>query len=70
MLLRSIINYKLIANKKVLYQYIPWCPRGESNSHVFWTTDFESAASANSATGACEAYHNHGTFLVNRKVCL
>src|SRR3990167_10443725 len=22
-----------------------WCPRGESNSHIFWITDFESAAS-------------------------
>lgn len=29
-----------------------WCPRGDSNSHSQKPTDFESAASTNSATGA------------------
>ncbi len=31
-------------------------------------TDFESAASTNSATGACEAYHSDTASSVNRKI--
>src|ERR1700743_927432 len=29
-----------------------WCPRPDSNQHIFWIPDFESGASTNSATGA------------------
>lgn len=40
-------------NQRLIVNFLGrWCPRGESNSHSQRETDFESAASTNSATGA------------------
>src|ERR1700743_2627641 len=35
-----------------------WCPRPDSNQHIFWIPDFESGASTNSATGAAFGRQN------------
>jgi hypothetical protein len=45
-----------------------WCPRGDSNSHSQKPTDFESAASTNSATGACPYSLTFQGVLVNAKI--
>lgn len=50
-LLRLAIS-KAIAGLRTFTLFLKWCPWPDSNRHALRTTDFESVASTNSATGA------------------